>query len=132
MKTLSKIFACAVICCLFSMSAFAQGPAWVKLGTRLVNFAADHDEVPVTGQEGTFSAIKIKVYGAAINMNRVVVHYRNGGHQEIELRNNFAPGSESRVIDLVGDERIITHIALFYDTKNAAKRKAKVEIWGKH
>jgi hypothetical protein len=131
MKTFQKLIMCAAIFCLVSASASAQG-VWVKLGTRLVNFGLDRDEIIVTGQEGVFDAIKIKVYGAPVNMHKVVVHYRNGTSQEIELRNNFAPGSESRVCDLTGNERIIVKIVFFYDTNNFARKKGRVEAWGRH
>jgi hypothetical protein len=132
MKSIGKIFLALALIVVTMGNTYSQNGAWVKLGTRLVNFAVDRDEVIVTGQEGVFDAIKVKVYGAAINMHRVVVHYRNGTSQEIDLRNNFAPGSESRVCDLTGNERIITKIVFFYDTKNPAPRKAKVEVWGRH
>lgn len=132
MKSIGRILLGLAIICVTMSNAYSQNGAWVKLGVRLVNFAADRDEVIVTGQEGVFDALKVKVYGAAINMHKVVVHYRNGSSQEIELRNNFAPGSESRVCDLTGNERIITRIVFFYDTKNPAPKRAKVEIWGRH
>lgn len=116
---------------ILSLGSF-KGTKWDLLGTRVVNFALDHDEIAVTGQEGKFDAIKIKVLRAPLNMHKVVVHFANGGEQQVELRNNFAAGSESRVIDLTGDDRVIRRVSFWYDTKNKAKEKAVVELWGKH
>ena len=54
-------------------------------------------------------------------MHKLVVHYGNGETENIELRNNFSAGSESRVIDL----RVIQKIVFWYDTKNLARRNAE-------
>ncbi|HEY5750463.1 MAG TPA: hypothetical protein VIU12_30580 [Chryseolinea sp.] len=42
---------------------------------------------------------------------------------------NFAKDSNSRVIDLKGNKRNIDRIEFWYDTKDAANRKA--EVWGR-
>ena len=107
------------------------GP-WELLGSRKVNYAADHDEIVVTRAEGLFTALQIKVKRGPVNMHRIVVHYGNGEKEEIELRNNFQAGSESRVIDLPGNKRVIRKVDFLYDTKNLAQRKAVVELWGRH
>lgn len=132
MKTMTKILFSAMIFMFISAVAIAQPPKWEKLGTKLVDFKVDRDELIVTAYEGVFTAIKIKVFAAPINMHKMVIHFGNGNVQDVDLKNNFAPGSESRVIDLPGDHRIIQKIVFFYDTKNAARKKARVEVWGRH
>ena len=107
-------------------------PKWDFLGSRTVDFKLDHDEIVVTGHEGKFDAIKIKVTRAPINMYKVVVHFGNGGEQNLEIANNFTPGSESRTINLKGEDRVIKRISFWYDTKKKATKKAIVEVWGKH
>ena len=109
----------------------AQKP-WEKLGERTVNYGLDHDEIMVTATEGRFTALKIKVKRGGINMHKLVVVYGNGERDEIELRNDFAPGSESRVLDLNGNKRIIQKVIFNYDTHNIANKKAVVELWGRH
>lgn len=116
---------------IFSLSSF-KGNKWELLGVRTVDFKLDHDEILVSGFEGKFEAIKIKVNQGAINMRKVVVHFANGGSQEVEMKNNFKKGSSSRVIDLTGDDRVIRKVSLWYDTKNFSKKKAKVQVWGRH
>ncbi|MFQ5448041.1 MAG: hypothetical protein ACE5FF_14030 [Saprospiraceae bacterium] len=107
-------------------------PRWEKLGQRKVNYALDRDEIMVTAREGRFTALKFKVRKGGINMHKMVVHYRNGGKQEIELRNRIPAGGESRVINLKGNKRIITKVVFWYDTKNFSMRRGTLELWGRH
>lgn len=105
---------------------------WELLGSRVVNYTLDRDEIMVTRAEGLFTGLKIKVLRGPVNMHRLVVHYGNGEVEEIELRENFRAGGESRVIDLPGNKRIIKKVVFLYDTKNLANRRAVVELWGRH
>lgn len=107
-----------------------KGP-WEMLGMRKVNYSLDRDEIIVTRAAGIFTALKVKVKKAPINMQKLVVTFGNGEVEELELRNNFAAGSESRVIDLPGNKRVIKKIVFWYDTKNIANRKGIVEVWGR-
>jgi hypothetical protein len=115
-----------------SQSAIAQQGTWERLGTRKVNHRVDHDEILVTWTDGVFDAIKIVVTGAPLNMHRCVVHFGNGTQQEIELRHNFAQGSDSRVVDLAGNNRIINRISFWYDTKGLLRGRATVTVFGRH
>lgn len=108
-----------------------KGPKWERLGTRTGDWKMDHDEILVTGFEGKFSALKVKVLQGSLNMHKMVVHFRNGGTQDIDLRNTFKPGSHSRVINLDGDDRVIRKVEFWYDAKNHSK-KSVVQLWGKH
>jgi hypothetical protein len=126
-----------VFAILITGSAFTPKPGytqgrWEKLGERKVNFKADRDEIHVGVADGKFDALKLKVTEGAINLQRMVVHFGNGDTKEIEMRSNIARGGESRVIDLPGNNRIITKVVFWYDTKNHANRKAHVALWGKH
>jgi hypothetical protein len=136
MKSISNflIICLAGIVTSFSIpdSPSAKGPRWDLLGSRTVDFALDHDEIAVTGFEGKFEAVKIKVMRAPLNIHKVVVHFANGGEQDLLIKNNFKAGGESRVIDLTGDDRVIRRISLWYDTKNKARKKALVQVWGRH
>jgi hypothetical protein len=105
---------------------------WEKLGQRKVNFKVDKDEIGVGRFEGFFDALRLKVKKGPINMHKMVVHFHNGETREIELRDNFTAGSESRIIDLPGNRRIIDKVVFWYDTKDFANSKAIVELWGRH
>lgn len=112
-----------------SASAFHD---WEFLGSRTVNFGLDKDEIMVTGAEGVFKSIQIRVKRSGINMHRLVVHFGDGSEQVVELKNEFRAGSASRVIDLEGNNRIIRKVTMWYDTKNYRKNRAIIELWGKH
>ncbi len=125
---LIALFATAFV----AMSFTAAQKPWEKLGQRAVNYGLDHDEILVTAAEGRFTALKIKVKKGGINMKKLTVVYGNDERDEIELRNDFAPGSESRVLDLNGNKRVVRKVIFWYDTNNGAKKKGIVELWGRH
>lgn len=122
----------ALACIAMSFTTADKARPWELLGSRKVNFALDRDEITVTRAEGVFTALQIKVKNGPINMHQMVVHYGNGETQEIALKENFRAGSESRVIDLPGNRRVIRKVVFVYDTKNFADSKAEVELWGRH
>lgn len=128
---LRNLFICLLIAA-SSNATFAQQGTWERLGSRRVDRKLDHDEIVVTWLEGAFDAIKIEVKGAPLNMHKCVVHFANGGEQEILTRHNFAQGSDSRVIDLKGNNRIINRISFWYDTQGWLRGKAFITVWGRH
>lgn len=109
----------------------AQAENWESLGVRKVNFGLDRDVIPVTYRDGAFTAIKIVVRNGALNMHRCVIHFENGGRQEVELRHQFGPRSASRTIDLAGNRRLIERIEFWYDSKNVRVRRATVQVFGR-
>ena len=122
---------------LFLMSSQSNGckskpGTWEKIGTRDVKYDLDKDEIVATRLEGIFTSIQVRVKNAPINMQKLELQYGNGEIQEIDLRNNFAANSESKVIDLPGNKRVIRRAVFWYDTKDIAERKGVVELWGKH
>lgn len=118
-----------------SLSSFGieqRGPKWEKLGTQKVNRGLDHDAIIVTAREGSFKKLKFIVKRSGINMHKLVVHFANGESQVVETRDNVARGGESRVIDLEGNNRIISKVVFWYDTKGGLLNdKAVIELWGR-
>lgn len=103
---------------------------WTFLGQRQVSDRVDHDVIVVTGSEGKFSAIQIRVLRAAVDFHRVQVHFRNGGQQDVELRHTIPAGGESRRIDLEGDDRVIKSVEFWYDARTVRGRRAVVRLFG--
>jgi hypothetical protein len=116
---------------LFSADLYAQRDNWVRLGSRKVNYTLDRDEIPVTYRDGAFEAIRVVVTGGSMNMHKCIVHFENGGVQEIDLRHTFTRASSSRVIDLRGNKRFIEKVVFWYDTKNLSRGRATVTVFGK-
>ena len=102
------------------------------MGLRKVNYGLDHDEILVTAREGKFTAVKLIVRKGGINMHRMVIHYGNGNRQDVDLRQNIPANGETRVIDLEGQGRIINRVEFWYDTKNFARGRATLQLWGRH
>ena len=128
-KILSVLFTAFMF---ISLSGFSQKRVkWEKLGVRAVDYKIDKDDIHVGAKEGGFTKLKVVVAGGALNMHKMVVTYMNGEKEDIALRHNFKKGSGSRIIDLNGGKRLIKNIRFFYDTKNLAKSKAKVIVFGR-
>lgn len=129
---IALIFSLLVINAACSSTSSTPQGGWEQLGTRTVNFGLDRDEILVTAREGFFSALKLKVDRSALNMHKMVIHFGDGSTQDVELKGNFKAGQESRVIDLAGNRRVITSVVFWYDTKNSRRKRAIVELWGRH
>jgi len=129
MKNIISVLALVLIATITS-SVSAQG--WTFLGSAKVHGAdVDHDEILVTGMQGDFSAIKLFVENEGIHFERVVVHFGNGGQQELFIRDFIPAGGETRVLDLTGRDRVIRTVDFYYTSNPVTKRKAKVKLFGR-
>lgn len=108
-----------------------SGQQWVHLGTAKVNGRADYDEIPVTGSRGDFKAIKLFVQQEGIEFDRVVVHYGNGNTDRMDIRKFIPAGSETRVLDLAGGDRVIRKVVFYYKSNPMTSRKGKVLLYGR-
>jgi hypothetical protein len=117
----------------FTAAAFA-GPirGWERIGQAAVSDRPDHDTIPVTGRQGNFRAIQIKVQGHAVQFREVKIHFANGGTQNVALREIIPAGGESRVIDVEGGDRVIRSIELAYDAQSFRGRRARVVLYGRN
>jgi hypothetical protein len=127
----SKIALTVMLLGCATRGAAGQDDAWVFLGQREVTDRLDHDRIVVTAERGDFIKIKLVVRRASVDFYRVVVHYANGGRQEVELRNTIPAGGETRAIDLRGGERVIRSVEFWYDANTARGRRAVVRLFGR-
>ena len=107
-------------------------PRWEKLGQRNVNYQLDRDEIPVTARDGRFTKLRIRTEKSGINLHRFTIHFANGQTQTVEVNQSIAPNTTSRAFDLPGNKRIIQKVVFWYDTKNFARQRGRVELWGRH
>ncbi len=121
-----------MIACSSNNRVYAQNTSWEKLGTKKVDYKLDRDVIKVGARDGAFTKLKIGVTNGALNMHKMVVVYKNGQRDEISIRQNFTKKSDSRIIDLKGNKRIINEVIFWYDTKNKSDRRAKIHVFGKH
>lgn len=105
--------------------------AWTRLGTKKVNYNLDRDVIHVGVQNGRFTKLKLEVTGGSLNLHKMIIEYGNGDKETIQVRQNFARGTGSRIIDLKGNKRVIRDITFFYDTKNRSRKRATLHVFGR-
>ncbi|HMU44911.1 MAG TPA: hypothetical protein PKC72_01025 [Chitinophagaceae bacterium] len=130
---LSSIFLAFTFCVAtsFSSSKTTTGE-WVFLGDKKVGFGVDHDVIHFGNWKDDVRQIKLKITDGPLKMYDMKIHFDNGGVQDIQLRNRFAQGSESRVIDLDGGLRHLSKIEFWYETRGFARGRSRVAVWGKN
>jgi hypothetical protein len=102
----------------FTMAASAQRNGAVVLGEANVDGGLDHDRIVVTAARGEYRAIRLRVQNAAVEFDRVVVHYGNGSSEPIPIRHVIRAGGETRLIDLPGGRRVIQSVEFWYGRGN--------------
>ena len=119
-------------------SAFAQKPSvmlgdkpgWFKIGEVKADFEAEDQSITVLGND-KFKSILLKVTEAPINIMDLQVFYESGETEEIDIKNELQPGSETRKIDLKGADQDIQKVRFTYKTlPNQKAEKAHVELYG--
>ena len=102
------------------------------LGDKKVGFGIDHDVIYFGNWKDDVRQVKIKVTDGPLKMFTMKIHFDNGATQDVELRNRYTQGSESRVIDLNGGLRHLSKIEFWYETRGFARGKSRVAVWGRN
>jgi hypothetical protein len=105
---------------------------WFFLGDKKVGFGVDHDVINFGNWHDDVRQVKLKVTDGPLRMYSMKIHFDNGSVQNVELRNRFLQGTESRVIDLDGGLRHLTKIEFWYETKGFLKGKSRIAAWGRN
>jgi hypothetical protein len=124
-------------CSLFLLhqpDAYAQrsrGGQWEYLGQSRVDGSSDHDNIKVGRGEGIFRMIQLRVEDAPVEFDRVVVHYANGGDEEVRIRQKVAAGGMTRAIDLRGGERALKSVEVWYGRAREGSRRPVLRLYGR-
>jgi hypothetical protein len=119
-------------------TAFAQKPAvvadsdpgWKRIGQVTASFKKQNESIVVLGQD-EFTAIKLKISEAPVNIERVQVFYESGEMEELDVRSELQAGSETKSLKLKQPYRDIKKVAFTYKTlPNTKGDKADVELYG--
>ena len=119
-------------------NVFAQKPAvvatnepgWTHIGQTKASFKTQNESISVWGAD-EFSALKIKVSDATLQLQRMQVFYESGDMEDIDLKDHFHAGMESGVIQLKHNDRDIQKVAFTYKTaSNTEGEKAEIDLWG--
>jgi hypothetical protein len=92
----------------------------------------DRDTIAIGRSEGRFHSIQLRVAGAPVEFQRVVVRYANGTSEEVEFRDFIQAGGQTRAIDLRGNDRVISSVEFLY-SKAGWRRGARprVSLYGR-
>ena len=104
---------------------------WEFLGERDVEFGPDRDRLYIGRNMGRFTEIQVRVNGAAVEINDMVVTFDNGEIFTPSLRRHFDGSSLSRAIDLPGGRRYIQHIDLDYRSLSRRDGRAIVAVYAR-
>ena len=94
---------------------------WRTIAYTQVN-GRDTDTIRLPGT-ARYRQLRLCVFNGPIEMRDLDVRYRNGGHQDVNVRQLLRPGSCTRNIDLSGHRRDVTAIRLKYSP--LARRMAR-------
>src|SRR5688500_13664817 len=134
-KTMKKLMLLTVMT-LFAWSmnsAYAQkpgvvldnDPGWQKIGETVASFKSQDESIAVLGAD-EFAAIKLRVEGAPLQIDRLQVFYESGDMEEIDVKKRIQSGNESTVFRLKHPDRDIQKVAFTYNTApNAEGEKAE-------
>ncbi|MCC6575552.1 MAG: hypothetical protein IT462_17370 [Planctomycetes bacterium] len=109
----------------------ARYRGWDHLGSRTADFRNDKDTITVGAREGYFSAIKIEVEDADLELFNIKITFGDGKSHSPNTRYDFDKNTRSRDIDLPGDARIISKVEFHYKTDRRGSGKAIVNLYGK-
>lgn len=101
---------------------------WEMLGQSHVDGRNDHDRIIVNRREG-YRALQLGIRGGAIEFQRVLVHFENGGDTDLPVRERIQDRGKTRVMDLPGDRRRIRSIEFWY-SKERWRSRPYVNVWG--
>jgi hypothetical protein len=113
----TMILALATGAATIAMAAPAEAQRWHNDNWRTIAFTTvsgrDTDTIRVPGT-ARFRQMRLCVFNGPLTMRDFDVRYRNGGHQDIAVRQVLRAGSCTRDIDLAGNRRDVTAIRLKY------------------
>ena len=101
--------------------------------THLARHYTDLDVIKMTPAKCGLKKIKLKVTKRKADIEEIAVQYAATGNWDfLPVRKNFKRGSESRWIDLRGNNnRCIKKIAVVGDSDGLPFRQAKITVFGK-
>lgn len=104
---------------------------WVKLGTKTVSPGVDSDELDITETKESFHRLKFKVSKAPVYIRNVRIIYNDNTSESHIITRHFQKGDASRVLDLVGYERLIKKVIFSYRRRNSGQKRANLVVMAK-
>jgi hypothetical protein len=123
------LFAATCAAILSTVAMVSPALAWVQIAERVVTDRYDVDVINMPGN-ATFRRIKVCVYNNPVHFYDFDVYFRNGGHQDVSVRQRINAGECTRVIDLNGGRRNIDRIKFKYEETSWFIGRAVVRVFG--
>lgn len=121
----------AVLFVLFVGAATVSAQEWVNLGAKEVKDKSEQDTWHVGAGKGEFRRIKLTVQQRAVRFYRLEVKFENGEKQNVELRDIIRGGGETRAIELVGKDRRIDKVDVWYEAQTVRRgARSQVTLFG--
>ena len=129
---LRKLFIISsVLFTLIVSASIVSAQNWDNLGSKDVTDRSEQDTWHVGAGKGEFRKIKLTVQRKAVRFYKLTVKFENGQSQEIELRNVIPAGGSTRIIDLVGNDRRIDKVDVWYEAQTARRGvRSQVTLYG--
>jgi hypothetical protein len=108
-----------------------ESGGWEFLGERAVQFWNDRDRLYIGRNMGSFTEIQVRVNGAPVEINDMVVTFSNGDIYTPALRRYFDGGAASVPIDLPGGRRFVEHIDFNYRSLSRRDGQAIVMVYAR-
>jgi hypothetical protein len=124
--------ALAAFVALPAVATAASASNWEFLGLRKVGTFVDRDTIRVGAAEGAFRKIRVKVRGNALWVYDLDIRYHNGARQDVPVRLRIPQGGQTRVIDLDGNQRLISNVTFTYGKLPNGAGATYIELWGQH
>lgn len=106
------------------------GGDWSRLGCKDIRFIADRDTLRVGQFDRRFSAVRLKVRKAAVEVSSLRITFGNGSRQDVRVGELIPPGGTSRPIELDGGSRAIDRIKMNYRSIPTSKGTAEICVDG--
>ena len=135
MRILSILFVLAAVLgvgCVVNGTVATGSSGYELLGERWVagNGQVVHEGIGGLRHDGAFTAIRVVVHDAPLQMDDFWVTFGDGQHWRPGSRLDFGPGSETRDIPLPGGVRHIKRVD-FVMNNFPGNGRAKVELWAR-
>jgi hypothetical protein len=125
MALMRKMTAAALVL-LVAAPAAAQS-VWNRVGSRPISDSVDRDAIPVQDGE-VYSQIVLCSDGAPLRLNDVTVRFRDGGSQDLAVRDKIERGGCTDSYDLrAPNDRHIDSVAFTYQATSGG-RPARVRL----
>ncbi len=116
------------------LSALFENTSWEFLGSRVINTKKESQTIRLSRGFGSMAKIQLRLRYNLVDIDYVVLHFKGGGTQEVELKPNVL-GEKIYLIDVEGGSQRVRKITIFPNKNNRLNEdgfdnRELVEIWG--